>query len=301
MPTVFANGRSIIHKGDGFMQTCPVPDVCKTPSPGGPIPIPYPNMAMDGDLADGAKTVTIEGNPPALENSNLMMSTGDEAGSAGGGIASSKIKGKLTWAVASLDVKFDGKGVVRFLDICMHNGNASNTGSQPNLGAPNVGVPDEFNKYCPAPNHASESFDTARPPVQTWLRNNDKRGPDGWNDTLGQRNGGGFLRGTTRVSTIKKGERFWRAWGGAAGAVGMWCAREAVSNPIRKQALPEGSTAQSWALLEAKHDVAVLEGEGAPRCSNKPGGTTQICFPHPAPKHLRLIKIVPMAHRPPKT
>ena len=122
MPTVYANGRSIIHKGDGFVQTCPIPDVCKTPTPGGPVPIPYPNIAMDSDLADGAKKVTIEGNPPALDSSNLMTSTGDEAGTAGGGIISSKFKGKLTWVMGSVDIKFEGKGVVRFLDICMHNG-----------------------------------------------------------------------------------------------------------------------------------------------------------------------------------
>ena len=31
MSTVFANGRSIVHKGDGLVNTCAIPDVCKTP------------------------------------------------------------------------------------------------------------------------------------------------------------------------------------------------------------------------------------------------------------------------------
>ena len=127
MSDSYANKDTIIHKGDGQQFIAMAPDVCKTPSPGGPIPIPYPNIAMSSDLADGSKTVKIEGNSVALESSNLSMSSGDEGGTAGGGIMLSKIKGKLTWIMYSMDVKFEGKGVVRFLDSNMHNGNGSNT------------------------------------------------------------------------------------------------------------------------------------------------------------------------------
>jgi hypothetical protein len=140
VPRVYANSRSIIHKGDGLVQTAVAPDVCKTPSPGGPIPVPYPNVAMDSDLDGAAETVLIEGNPTATKRSNLMVSTGDEAGSAGGGIISSKIKGKMTWTDASPDVKAEGDGVVRFLDPTMHNGNASNAPGL-NKGAPTGPVP----------------------------------------------------------------------------------------------------------------------------------------------------------------
>jgi hypothetical protein len=129
MPSVYANKLSIIHAGDGQQFISMTPDVCKTPSPGGPVPIPYPNIAMSSDLADGSKTVKVEGNSAALESSNLKTSSGDEGGTAGGGIVSSKIKGKLTWVRYSSDVKFEGKGVVRFLDNNMHNGNGSNTTS----------------------------------------------------------------------------------------------------------------------------------------------------------------------------
>jgi len=110
MSTSFANDRTIVHEGDGLQFIAMAPDVCKTPSPGGPVPIPYPNIAMSSDLADGSKTVKIEGNSAALSASNLKTSTGDEAGTAGGGIISGKIKGKLTWAIYSTDVKFEGKG-----------------------------------------------------------------------------------------------------------------------------------------------------------------------------------------------
>src|SRR5207248_9060295 len=75
---------------------------------------------------------------------------GDEAGSAGGGIASSKIKGKLTWAVVSTDVKFEGEGVARFMDTCLHNGNGPNTGSQPHLGGFQASYPNvDENQLCP--------------------------------------------------------------------------------------------------------------------------------------------------------
>jgi hypothetical protein len=127
MSKVYANGRSVIHKGDGQVNTCAVPDVCKTPSPGGPVPIPYVNVARDGDLAQGSTSVHIEGNSVALKDSNLSTSSGDEPGTAGGGLVSSKTKGKMTWASASIDVKFEGKGVVRFLEPTQHNGNTFNT------------------------------------------------------------------------------------------------------------------------------------------------------------------------------
>jgi len=41
--------------------------------------------------------VKIEGNPIANVSAKIATSTGDEAGSAGGGIVSSKIKGTVTW------------------------------------------------------------------------------------------------------------------------------------------------------------------------------------------------------------
>lgn len=127
MTATFANGRSIVHSGDGGTNTCAAPDVCKTPSPGGPVPVPYVNVARDSDLADGTRTVTIGGNPVALKSSNLGTSTGDEAGTAGGGLMSSKTQGKMTWGTFSLEVKFEGKGVARFMDVTQHNGNTFNT------------------------------------------------------------------------------------------------------------------------------------------------------------------------------
>jgi uncharacterized Zn-binding protein involved in type VI secretion len=126
VPTVFANGRSILHAGDGLQHVSTLPDVCKTPSPGGPVPVPYVNVAATADLAKGTKRVKIGGKSVALASSHLSTSVGDEPGTAGGGLASSKTKGKMTWGSASADVKFEGKGVVRFGDVTQHNGNSFN-------------------------------------------------------------------------------------------------------------------------------------------------------------------------------
>ena len=55
--TVNVNDLSISHKGSNGFSIATVPDVCKTPTPGGPVPMPYPNIARSGDLADGTTTV----------------------------------------------------------------------------------------------------------------------------------------------------------------------------------------------------------------------------------------------------
>jgi uncharacterized Zn-binding protein involved in type VI secretion len=126
MGTVYANGRSVAHKGDGETNVCAPPDACKTPSPGGPVPVPYVNVACDADLANGTKQVKVEGNPAAIEGAEISTSTGDEPGTVGG-LVSSKFKGKAAWLSASDDVLFEGKGVVRFLDTLQHNGNTYNS------------------------------------------------------------------------------------------------------------------------------------------------------------------------------
>jgi len=54
------------------------PDVCKTPSPGGPVPIPYPNIAKSSDTAKGTKKVKADGNEISLKNSSYKKSSGDE-------------------------------------------------------------------------------------------------------------------------------------------------------------------------------------------------------------------------------
>ena len=135
--TVGVNMLSVVHKSSTG-TTIAFPDVCKTPSPGGPIPIPYPNIAMSSDTAKGSKKVKMDGNPICTKDSNFKMSTGDEAGPAGGGVVSNKIKGKAEFVMFSFDVKVEGKNVARALDIMLHN--QKNTPPFPVLQPPVVAI-----------------------------------------------------------------------------------------------------------------------------------------------------------------
>jgi hypothetical protein len=118
--TVGVNNLSVVHKSSNGI-TIAFPDVCKTPSPAGPVPIPYPNIAKSSDTAKGTKKVKCDGNSTCIKDSNFSMSTGDEAGSAGGGVVSNKIKGKAEFVNFSFDVKFEGKNVARAFDLMLHN------------------------------------------------------------------------------------------------------------------------------------------------------------------------------------
>jgi hypothetical protein len=135
--SVGVNSLSVVH-ADSSGITVAFPDVCKTPSPAGPIPIPYPNIAKSSDTASGTTKVKCDGNPTCVKDSNFKMSTGDEAGSAGGGVASNKIKGKAEFILFSMDVKFEGKNVCRALDTMLHND--KNTPPFPLVQGPVVAV-----------------------------------------------------------------------------------------------------------------------------------------------------------------
>ena len=91
--TVGVNNLSVVHK-DSNGITSAFPDVCKTPAPPAPpVPIPYPNIAKSSDTANGTSTVSCDGNPTCVKDSNFQVSTGDEAGSLLG-VKSNKVKGK---------------------------------------------------------------------------------------------------------------------------------------------------------------------------------------------------------------
>jgi hypothetical protein len=125
MSDVTANNRTIVHRGDGLTNVAALPDVCKTPLPAGPTPVPYPNFARDGDLTKGAKQVTIDGAPVAHAGSKIARSSGDEAGTLGG-LVSGTNRGKMTWGSSSPNVVVEGQGVVRFADVTHHNCNTFN-------------------------------------------------------------------------------------------------------------------------------------------------------------------------------
>jgi Domain of unknown function (DUF4150) len=117
--TVYVNSRGVAHAGSGG-QSPIFPDVCKTPTPAGPVPIPYPNIGKAADTSSGPTSVTTDGQMPMTQDAKYMMSAGDEAGSAMG-VMSNKIKGACEFMMYSFDVKFEGKNVCRLADPLFHN------------------------------------------------------------------------------------------------------------------------------------------------------------------------------------
>jgi hypothetical protein len=141
--TVIVNFMTVVHSMSNGMAMF-FPDACKTPTPGGPIPIPYPNIAQSNLVSDGTTTVKADGVPLCVQDSKFAMSAGDEAGSAGGGVVTNMIKGKAEFMNFSFDVKADGKMVARLMDPMIGNeqsGKPGNTPPSPEMQAPMVAPP----------------------------------------------------------------------------------------------------------------------------------------------------------------
>jgi len=138
------NNRTVVHKSSSGVATN-FPDVCKTPTPGGPIPIPYPNISTSSDTASGSASVKIDGNPIMLKDSNFKVSTGDEPGSIGG-VISGCTKGKAEFVNYSFDVKVEGKNVPRLGDMMIQN--KKNTPPMPEVQPPVIVVNVEKKEKC---------------------------------------------------------------------------------------------------------------------------------------------------------
>jgi hypothetical protein len=120
MPSkTFVNMRGVVHGGSGGMNMV-FPDTCKTPTPGGPVPIPYPNIGKSSDTSNGPKSVLVDGKMPMVKGAKYSTTTGDEAGSVGG-VVSGSTKGEAEFMMYSFDVKFEGKNVCRMGDPLFHN------------------------------------------------------------------------------------------------------------------------------------------------------------------------------------
>jgi hypothetical protein len=121
--TVKVNGvaNSLVHKGSNGISVATIPDVCKTPSPGGPVPIPYPNISQSATLDKGTTTVKADGGMMiATKGSEFSLSNGDNAGVAGG-VKSSTFMKESTWILYSFDVKMDGNNACRLTDKKFQN------------------------------------------------------------------------------------------------------------------------------------------------------------------------------------
>jgi len=102
-----------------------MPDVCKTPSPGGPVPIPYPNIGMVPQAVKTSTKVKFSGMLAVIETTEIPMSQGDEAGTAGG-VVSGKNMDKVVFKKGSSKVQIEGKGCCYLACMTAHNGANAN-------------------------------------------------------------------------------------------------------------------------------------------------------------------------------
>lgn len=134
------NNRTVVHPASGGVSVA-FPDVCLTPSPGGPVPVPYPNVARSADLVRGSESVRVDGHPVALKGSAFGRSTGDEPGTQKG-VLSHAVQGEARFQNYSFDVKVEGRPVARLMDPMTHNGGSpTNTAAVQEMQQPLVGPP----------------------------------------------------------------------------------------------------------------------------------------------------------------
>lgn len=136
MPThVYANKNEIVSKASEGKTAAAFPDVCFSPPspPVGPVPLPYPNTAEAKNLAQGTTKVFIKDKMAGMESSSyLSKSMGDEPATQSfpKGLLTVTLQGKAYFTSWSMNVKLEGKGAPRHLDMTTGN-HASQPGNTP--------------------------------------------------------------------------------------------------------------------------------------------------------------------------
>ena len=126
----------------GAGQNIGFPDVCLTPAVPAPIPVPYPNIAMNAQAMGFSQVVKISMVPALNMGSKIPMTTGDEGG------AASPIKGAGQYTMGNPIVAIDRLPAINLL--CPTTGNNMNNP----LGA--ALVPSAVNvMYCLRPESSS--------------------------------------------------------------------------------------------------------------------------------------------------
>ncbi|SDV47150.1 DUF4150 domain-containing protein [Chitinasiproducens palmae] len=106
----------------GGGQLMATPDVCQMPTPTGPVPVPYPNIAMPTMGTPPAETVLVSGAPALNLQSEIPMTNGDQAGPLGG-VTSGTIMGPAKFTQGSQKVMIGGSPAVRLTTPTSQNQN----------------------------------------------------------------------------------------------------------------------------------------------------------------------------------
>lgn len=96
------------------------PDVCLTPSPVGPIPIPYPNIAMSATHVPSVVNIIIGGGLAENLATSGTVSNGDNAGVALG-VASGLVMGPDRPMLGSFKTLFGGMPATRLTTVNIQN------------------------------------------------------------------------------------------------------------------------------------------------------------------------------------
>ena len=97
------------------------PDVCLTPAGPVPVPIPYPDIAMSATTAPAAYNVLVDCMPAINVLSKGLVSVGDNAGVAGGGVVTHMIDGQATYMVGCITIFVDGVPAQRLTSVTGQN------------------------------------------------------------------------------------------------------------------------------------------------------------------------------------
>lgn len=156
--TININGLTLCHKGSGGISHNTLPDVCKTPPFG--TPVPYENEAYSADLIKGTTSVSADGgNMIAIVGSQFARSVFDEPG-AMGGIISGTNMAETDWISHSFDVFFEKKPACRLTDkLFMNHRNTVNmAGLCQNPLKENVLESKIFDAICKCRNRVAREF-----------------------------------------------------------------------------------------------------------------------------------------------
>lgn len=110
-------------------------DVCNVPSPGGPVPTPFVNIAQCVDASGGttSQKVRIGGRPVLTATSEIARSSGDEPGTLGG-VMSGTFMGVVRYRAGGEKVLVEGSEAVAHLASTAHNGFSANAPSGVQVG-----------------------------------------------------------------------------------------------------------------------------------------------------------------------
>lgn len=96
------------------------PDVCLTPTPAGPVPIPYPNIAMGPMGVPAAYNVLFMCAPAHNMGTSVVMTNGDNVG-VNMGVASGTVMGPSRHLTASFTVLVGALPATKLTSVALQN------------------------------------------------------------------------------------------------------------------------------------------------------------------------------------